>query len=391
MRSRRRTYLLVVALLLLLPVVASSQTGRPSNTYRATIADTAPRHAPRIHADRTVTLSVNAPEATKVELRLAGRTGLIPMSRDTDGVWRVTLGPLEPEVYTYTFVVNGVTVIDPSNPEVNIGRSSSSSLLDIPGSPARFDERQSVPRGALHIREYNSDVVKLRRRVVVYVPPQYDTEPVRRFPVLYLRHGNGGLEDGWSNLGRAGVILDNLLAQGKAVPMLIVMPNGYPSAGGAGSGEEGVDITGSELMLEIIPLVEKHYRVLASRESRAIAGLSMGATQAFLTGLRHLDTFAWVAAFSAGTIGDADFELETAVPGFFGNPEARRSLRLLYLSCGTEDPRYAGHLDVVEALRARNVPHEWFGTPGGHEWKVWRHSLADLLPRLFRPAPGSGR
>jgi enterochelin esterase family protein len=160
--------------------------------------------------------------------------------------------------------------------------------------------------------------VKLRRRVVVYVPPGYDAEPGRRFPVLYLRHGNGDLESTWSDVGRAGDILDNLLAQQKAVPMLIAMPNGYPSASGAGNSDEGLTVTDLEVIREIIPFIERNYRVSASQESRAIAGLSMGATQALLTGLQHLDTFAWVAAFSSGTVGDADFKLETAVPGFLG-------------------------------------------------------------------------
>ena len=188
-------------------------------------------------------------------------------------------------------------------------------------------------------------------------------------------------------MGRAGVIADNLVAQRKALPMIIVMPNGYANSLGDGASAEAVEATGKELMNEIIPMIEKNYRVLNGRESRAIAGLSMGGGQAFLTGLRNLDKFAWVAEFSSGNISDVDFKLEKAVPGFFDDPASmNKRLRLLFLSCGTEDPRYQGQLDLADALTKHNIRHQWYSTPGAHEWKVWRHSLAELLPRLFQPA-----
>jgi enterochelin esterase-like enzyme len=380
----------VLATVLVLPLffqaaLTYGQTARSKNTYHSPITDTAAKYAPEVHLDRKVTFSLAAPDATKVELWLhEGAAARTPMMKGADGIWRVTVGPLEPEIYAYNFVVDGVVAIDMSNPNINPGRSGHRSYLNVSGTSVRFDERQNVPHGALHIREYVSEVVKMRRRVLVYVPPQYDSEPAMRFPVLYLRHGNGALENEWYEVGRAGDILDNLLSQRKAVPMLIVMPNGYQSMTGAGSSEEGVEVTSRELMREIIPFIEKQYRVLQSRESRAIAGLSMGATQALLTGLRHSDTFAWVAEFSSGAVADVDFDLESAVPGFLDTQATRRILRLLFLSCGTEDPRYPGHLDVVDLLKKHDVPHVWYATPGVHEWKVWRHSLAELLPRLFQ-------
>jgi enterochelin esterase family protein len=167
--------------------------------------------------------------------------------------------------------------------------------------------------------------------------------------------------------------------------MIIVMPNGYP-ARGAGSTPEGIEETGKELLTDLLPLIERSYRVVADADHRAIAGLSMGAGQAFMTGLRHIDSFAWVGAFSSGVISDAGFRLEAAVPGLLENSASvNKRMRLLFLSCGTEDPRYSGYIDLMDKLKQHNIHHEWYPTPGVHEWKVWRHSLAAMLPRLFQP------
>jgi enterochelin esterase family protein len=165
---------------------------RPRNTFHRDVSVTAPANAPVVHLDRTITFTVRAPAASKVEL-LVVSTGQKPMTRDADGVWTITIGPLEPEIYLYNFVVDGLSVVDMSNSAIKVGRSMDRSIVEVPGSPARFDEAQSVPHGTLQIREYISDVVKLRRRVFVYLPPQYDREPARRFAVLYLRLGVGDL------------------------------------------------------------------------------------------------------------------------------------------------------------------------------------------------------
>lgn len=360
-----------------------SQAKRPPNTYRSVASDTAPAAPSQVNADRTITFRLSAPNATRVDLFLY-ENQQVAMVKGSDGVWSVTLGPLEPEVYRYAFVVDGVRMPDPSNARVAIGRAAQSSVLDVPGAVPRFDERRDVPHGALHVREYNSTVMHMRRRMLIYVPPQYDAEPSRRFPVLYLRHGNGSTEEEWSVLGRADVILDNLLAEQRALPMIIVMPSGYP-ARGAGSSAEGIEETGRELLADIVPLIERTYRVVGDADHRAIAGLSMGAGQAFVTGLRNPDKFAWVGAFSAGLIGDAEFRMDSVVAGFLSDPAAvNKRTRLLFLSCGAEDPRYAGYLDLLDTLKEHNIRHEWFSTPGIHEWKVWRHSLAALLPRLFQ-------
>ena len=190
-----------------------------------------------------------------------------------------------------------------------------------PGNPPRFDEVRNVPHGALQIRTYTSTPLKESRKLYVYTPPQYDTEPGRRFPVLYLRHGSGDNEENWSDTGRAGVILDNLIAQHKAVPMIIVMPNGDTDGSWAGgSSPEGIELLTQELLTDIIPMIDRTYRVARGRENRAITGLSMGGGQAFTMGLKHMDMFAWVGEFSSGLVSDTEFQLEKYLPGFLEHP-----------------------------------------------------------------------
>jgi enterochelin esterase family protein len=377
----------LLALALLFAAKAGAQTA-PNPPSRP--PSSRPIVSPEVQPDHAVTFRLRAPAAAKVELAVvSGATQA--MTKDEAGVWSTTLGPLEPDLYRYNFLVDGLRIADPVNPSIDVGRNSATSLVDIPGTPPRFDERRPGPSGTLQIRHYRSAVLGVARRVFIYVPAAYDQEPLRRFPVLYLRHGNGDLEGSWNEIGRAGVILDNLVAAGRAVPMLIVMPNGYPegvpNANGSPPGFGGEDATSKELLEDLIPLVEQNYRVQSGPEQRAIAGLSMGGGQAIYTGLNHLDRFAWVAEFSSGAVGGKDFDLAKAFPGFLDAPAATNArLRLLFLSCGTDDPRLAGHLRVIETLNQHSIHHEWLTVPGAHEWKVWRRSLAALLPKLFQPA-----
>src|SRR5579863_8414100 len=367
------------------PLLAVAQS-RPKNTYHSSGAATAAAArlvSPDVHPDRTITFAVRAPQASRVVLQFGGAK---PMVKNADGIWSVTVGPVEPEIYTYNFVVDGVRILDPGNPNLKNGRAIDASVVEVPGNPPRFDEVQDVPHGALQIRTYESTPLRKLRRLYVYTPPQYDTEPTRKFPVLYLRHGSGDNEENWSDTGRAGVILDNLIAQHKAVPMLIVMPNGDTDGSWAGgSSPEGIELLSQELLTDIVPMIEKDYRVAPGRENRAITGLSMGGGQAFTIGLKHLDMFAWVGEFSSGLVSDANFHLDKYLPGFLDDPAAvNKKLRLLYLSCGTLDPRYTGQLDLGDVLKAHDIHYVWYPTPGVHEWKVWRHALADFAPRLFQ-------
>jgi enterochelin esterase family protein len=360
---------------------------RPKNTYHSSGgASTAQRLvSPEVRPDRTIVFRLRAPEASHVNLQFGGTK---PMEKDAAGVWSATVGPLEPEIYQYNFVVDGVRILDPANPNLKNGRALDASIVEIPGNPPRFDELQLVPHGALQIRAYLSTPLKRARKLYVYTPPQYDTEPNRRFPVLYLRHGSGDNEENWSETGRAGVILNNLIAQRKAAPMIIVMPNGdTDGTWGGGSSPEGIELLGQELLTDIIPMIDRTYRVAAGRENRAITGLSMGGGQAFTIGLKHMDLFAWVGEFSSGLVSDTDFRLDKHLPGFLdSSDEVNRKLRLLFLSCGTEDPRYPGQLDLADNLKAHGIHYVWYPTPGVHEWKVWRHALAEFAQKVFREA-----
>ena len=309
----------------------------------------------------------------------------IPMARDSEGVWAVTVGPLDPGIYGYTFRIDGVRTPDMANQEIYISRQAHISMLEVSASPPAMDQYREVPHGAVHRHRYRSAVLGIERTVYVYVPPQYEADASRRFPVLYFRHGNYETEATWTGPGRANVIMDNLLAERRVIPMLIVMPNGYPGPSGEGSTTEGRALTSRELIEDIIPYIEQNYRVTSDRESRAIAGFSMGANQATYTGLKHMDRFAWIAEVSSGLINSASFEPSDWFGDLIASPgRANSQLRLLYFGCGTEDPRVTGHLNLSDLLGAAGVAHHLFTAPGGHDFRFVRLALTDLLPRLFR-------
>jgi len=376
----------IVAAAAVCACVLLGQETRPRNTYHSSGGAARPvLISPEVRSDRTIVFRLRAPEAARVTLSFAGSK---LMNKDDNGVWIATVGPVEPEIYQYNFVVDGVRILDPGNPHLKNGRALDASIVEVPGNPPRFDEVQAVPHGALHIQTYLSTPLKTLRRLYVYTPPQYDLETNRRFPVLYLRHGSGDTEENWSSTGRAGVILDNLIAQHKAMPMLIVMPNGDTDGSWAGgSSPEGIELLSQELLNDIIPMIDRTYRVARGRENRGITGLSMGGGQAFTIGLKHMDLFAWVGEFSSGLVSDREFHLEQHLPGFLDRPEdVNRKLKLLFLSCGTEDPRYVGQLDLADKLKQHNIRYVWYPTPGVHEWKVWRHALAEFAQQVFQEA-----
>jgi enterochelin esterase-like enzyme len=364
------------------------------------LAQQAPRRivSPEVLPDRHIVFRVSAPKAAEVALRFSeGSPQSHPMAKGEDGVWSVTVGPVEPEIYTYSFLIDGVKAIDLANPIAKIGASIDASVVDVPGDPPRFDQVQAVPHGSIDIRTYPSAVSKTQRGVYIYVPPDYYTQPAKRFPVLYLWHGGGGAEQDWSRDGRAGVILDNLIAQKKAVPMLIVMPNnvsGAPAPGVMPASAPAPAATNypllkRELIEEIIPFVAKNYRTIENRESRAIAGLSAGGGTTLNVGLPSLDTFAWIAEFSSGifggTTGYAQWDLDKIAPDFYKDPAAtNKKLKLFYMSCGTDDPRMPFQKKALEDFQAHKINVTFAAFPGAHEWKVWRHSLSDVAPKLFR-------
>jgi enterochelin esterase-like enzyme len=344
--------------------------------------------SPVIHADRTVTFSLDAPEANQVELLFGPDMSRLPFKKDQEGTWKITIGPLEPELYTYGIVMDGLRIIDPSNPEMQGGTAPGFNLFNVPADPPRFDELREVPHGSVHILTYYSTVQDLYRKVYVYVPPGYGQDPSLKYPVLYLRHGGGGNETSWYNEGCAPVIMDNLLARGKVTPMLIVMPNGNVVSGPAGYSDEAIQVAADELFEDVIPLIESQYSVYTDQEHRAIAGLSMGGGQSFYIGLRNIDQFDWIGTFSSGIFGGipgSDFDAEEEIPGLLSDSRRfNESLELFYISVGEQDPRYAYTEAVVNTFREHGLHVVYETDPGVHEWKVWRLSLADFLPRLFR-------
>ncbi len=344
--------------------------------------------SPEVQADRKVTFRLFAPKAS--EVLLMGSPGILevlkkpmPLVRDASGLWSLTVGPLAPGFYTYGYAIDGgLRMPDPSNPNLELRRWGATSLFVIPGmDQAPIDERK-VPHGTIHVNFYDSPNLNERRMVYVYTPPGYETSK-QKLPVLYLLHGNGQIEASWTWTGRTNVILDNLLAEGKTKPMIVVMPYGHvtreiktaanPSGASSPSDQAVIE---KELMTAIKPMVESKYRVLAGREHRAIAGLSMGSAQSQMIALHHLDQFAYLGAFSAAG-NRAEWE---KVDGAALN----KKLKLIWLGCGTEDFAYAGMKTLHTLLETKKIQHVWNESGAGHSWPNWQVYLTKYAQLLFR-------
>ena len=315
-----------------------------------------------------------------------------PMTLDQSGVWSLTTAALEPDFYRYYFVVDGVALADPANPIAKaVAVGGHESLVHVPGPDSLVWEARDVPHGALHRHEYLSAAVGEPRAYWVYTPPGFDAAAPKRHPVLYLLHGVMEDETSWISAGRANVILDNLIDRGLARPMVVVFPLGYGFANvpdrvgdlltGAVDHKQVMDVFVQSLVDEVIPRVERDYRVAADRESRAIAGFSMGGSQALYAGLNRLDRFAWVGAFSAATIMFTS-GYDACFPGLGAPANAR--LRLVWLSVGAEDFLAGPNRHFTSWLGSKQVRFAARETPGDHAWTVSRRSLADFAPLLFR-------
>lgn len=384
MHLKYHRYLLVVLAFILTGQVFA----QAPNTYsvKSWFGPKAPSFSPVVNADRSITFRLKARKAMEVNL-LFGEWDIKPqaLSKDTAGVWSITIAPVEPGIYSYVFTVDGVQAPDMNNPVTKIGTQIYSSIVEIPGAAPRFDEVQNVPHGVMNLIKYQSTPLKHVRGLNVYLPPEYFSEPNRKFPVLYLRHGGGDDETSWSQpAGRADIILENLIAQHKAVPMIIVMTNGLTDGTWAGgSTPEGITALEQELMTDVIPLVEKNYRVKPGRENRAITGLSMGGGQAFIIGLRNLDKFEYVGEFSAGILSDKDYKIDDQMPAPLKAADVNKKLKLLWIGCGENDPRFPGHKEMLGQLKSRGINYEFHSFPGGHEWRVWRDELAGFMQKIF--------
>jgi enterochelin esterase-like enzyme len=340
-------------------------------------------HSPEIAADRSVTFRVRAPKATEIILTGEFMRGNKPLQKSGDGVWSVTVGPLEPEIYNYNFTIDGVKTIDPNNPEVKSGSTPStiSSILEIRGAHPAFYDAQNVPHGEIHTIWYESKSLKTIRRMTIYTPPGYDRGNTR-YPALYLFHGANADETAWTRLGRVNLILDNLLAAGKSKPFVVVMPFGYgvPPGSPSAPGENTTQF-GRDLMEDVIPFVDSHYRVYNDRAQRAIAGLSMGGGESLEIGLSHLELFSYVGGFSAA-LRPAEFQ--KTYGRLTSDPQAaNRKLKLLWIGCGTDDTLFPAAESFSKFLDAGKVKHVLKQSEGAHTWMVWRRYLYEFAPQLF--------
>jgi enterochelin esterase family protein len=373
---------------------------------RGAMADGGPRGedviaSPRVASNGDVTFRIRAPEAAKVTL-MSDFGDETPLVKGSDGIWITTVESLAPDIYYYNFVVDGVRTFDPGNSEAKNGYYASTlmSIVDVPGPEPAFYDVQDVPHGELRNVIYKSRSNGVTRELTVYLPPGYDEQPDRRYPVLYLLHGNANDHHSWHRYGRANEILDNLLAQGAIEPFLVVMPLGYGGAAINGDGvgvggparppgprgaPAGPDLYEQDLLRDVIPMIDAKYRTLADCRSRAIVGFSMGGGQAARIGLGNLDTFSRVGVMSAGMGGGREAEPLKSLAANVAT--ANQQIDLLWIGCGREDFAFAGASELSRSLEDLKIDHTFHQSDGGHHWRVWRRYLHELAPKLFADSP----
>jgi enterochelin esterase-like enzyme len=313
----------------------------------------------------------------------------VQMTKDESGVWSVTTEPLEPDYYGYSFISDGNFRMDPDNPVIKPNLISPQNVFHVPGTTPQPWEVADVPHGVVEQHFYKSGVVGDQRDYYVYTPPGYDANGKTKYPVLYLLHGYSDDASGWTSVGQANVIMDNLIAQGKAKPMIIVMTLGYGTPEmiqkkwNAWRDTELRDRNLTKfreaLLTEIMPQIEKQYRVSSKPQDRAIAGLSMGGTETLITGLNNPDKFAWIGAFSSGGLGT---EFNKWFPGV--DAKVNNKLKLVWISCGTEDELIKPNRALFDWLKSKNVKFTPVEVPGAHTWMVWRRNLVTFASIIFQ-------
>jgi len=358
--------------------------------------------SPEVAADRRITFRILAPKAESVRVNAGDIQGLGrdagQMAKGTNGVWEVTLGPVEPGAYRYNFNLDGVSVIDPRNPATSESNGNTWSLVHVSG--ADFMDTKDVPHGAVAEVTYYSKTLKRFRRMHVYTPPGYESGK-GRFPVFYLLHGASDCDDSWSSVGRAGFILDNLIAAKKARPMVMVMPAGHTrpfSFGSRGSNSlnRAVDEFVQEFETDIMPHAEKLYRVYTDRQNRAVAGLSMGGAQTLNIGIRNLDKFGYLGVYSSGVFGITGARRDGTPPPPAGptweeqhrkaldDVKLKKGLKLVWFATGKDDFLIDTTRATVSLLKKHGFDVVSRETAGGHTWIVWREYLNEFAPLLFQ-------
>lgn len=365
------------------------------------IANSQPRGgfggSPQIKPDNTVTFRINAPNAQDVKLSVQSEKGPVQMVKDARGSWSVTIGPVKPDIYPYNFIVDGVQVMDAGNRFYFPNERFKGSILDVRGDSSLIHSVRDVPHGAVTYELYKS-AEGTTGTVLVYTPPEYDKNPNQKYPVFYLIGGTTDTEETWFKVGKANFILDNLIAEGKAKPMIIVMPNGNIEARIAeqNGGLKPADPANREsseaiaraktferdLIDNLIPYIEKNYRVIANNENRAIGGFSRGGGETLRTGFGNMDKFAWICCYSAYL---TNTELERDYKNVVENPkQTNLKLKLLWVSVGNEDFLYKQTTEFIDYLKAKNINHKTLISTGGHTWMNTRLYLATTAPLLFK-------
>lgn len=401
MRIRIPIAAMTAALFSMVPLAAQPPAG-PGQPGRGGRGPQAPAfESTEIQPDGHVVFRIYAPHAEEVRLSgsdIPGNGRGAPMTKGENGVWEGALGPIAPGAYRYNFNVDGVATIDPRSPFISESNNNVWSLIYIPG--ADFMDTREVPHGAVASVTYYSTVLKRFRRMHVYTPPGYDMGQ-GKYPVFYLLHGAGDNDDAWTSVGRAGFILDNLIAAKKAKPMVVVMPAGHTSRTFGGRGGRGMgapDEFVEEFSTDIMPYAESHYRITAERSHRAIAGLSMGGSQTLNIAIPHLEKFAYIGVFSSGLIGmlggrrgpdgqptpPPSPSWEEQHQAQLDNAAAKKGLKLVWFSTGADDGLITTSKATVEMLKKHGFAPVFKESPGAHTWINWRNYLDEFAPQLFQ-------
>ena len=315
------------------------------------------------------------------------------MQKDKEGTWTVTTAPQDPGFHYYSVIIDGAVVADPAS-ETFYGMGRMASGIEIPEEGVDFYTIKDVPHGNIRSEIYFSKTTETWRHLNVYTPPGYDENMNASYPVLYIQHGGGEDERGWAIQGKTNLILDNLIAEGKAVPMIVVIPNGNVSKPGKrvfGYTEEAMQAFKEEIFKNVIPFIESNYRVKPGVENRALSGLSMGGGQTFYTGLSDINVFSSIGVFSSGIFGGIGklppgaLDPDVIVSESLSSPDLFNSkVKVFYISVGEQDPRIEATKKFVESIKEGGMKVDFASFPGGHEWQVWRKSLHDFVQRIFK-------
>jgi len=340
--------------------------------------------SPEVQSDGRVTLRLRAAKAAEVEVSLGGKK--VAMVKDEKGIWEGTSEPLAPQIYDYTFKVDGTDMIDPSNRWVKKWLTLVS-MVEIPGTPPLLTEFADVPHGTVRRMIYSSKSVGHSRPVVIYTPPGYESSTDTKYPLVILLHGYGDDETAWTDVGRAHLIADNLIAAGRIEPVVIVMPYGHPepiqlSERPDNYFQRNNDLYEKDITKHLLPYIEQEFHVRTDSASRSIVGLSMGGGHALDTGLRNIDKFASIGAFSAATPQLETPALLQQYPSLSGSEPAANALKHLWIPIGDKDFLLERNDKFVEQLRIAGVKHDYVKTEGGHEWKLWRDYLPQFLEKV---------